>query len=74
MKEYLIKLPKDYKNIGISLDNNIFGDTNDSQNWGEFSIPLPTPPKGYNWLFTTSDKDGYYKIVARKTWINPQSS
>lgn len=48
-KEHYIIIPKGYRNIGISINNYIFGDTNDSSNWGKFKFPLPQPPNGYKW-------------------------
>ena len=36
-----IKIPKGYKNIGITMDNKLIADTNNSKHWDTLSIPLP---------------------------------
>ena len=41
MKELIIKIPKGYMNVGISTNNKLIADTNDSSNWDEIYFPLP---------------------------------
>ena len=43
-----IKIPKGYRNIGITINNKLIADTNDSSDWDTICIPLP---KGFfrNW-------------------------
>lgn len=36
-----IELPIGFMNIGISIDNHLIADTNDSDNWDTLKIPLP---------------------------------
>ena len=41
-KLLVVEVPEECKyNLGISTNNKVFGDTNDSANWNEFSIQLP---------------------------------
>jgi len=38
-----ISIPKGFMNVGVSVDNNLIADTNDSQNWDTLILPLPKP-------------------------------
>ena len=47
-----IRIPRGFYNIGISLDNCIFGDTNESSRWRTFRVPLPVPDG--KWIIESS--------------------
>lgn len=36
-----LELPKNFMNVGISIDNYLFADTNDSKDWDTLKFPLP---------------------------------
>lgn len=56
----VVEVPEDCKyNIGISTDYKVFGDTNNSSNWTEFSIQLP---------------DGEYKILGVLSELSEEDS
>jgi hypothetical protein len=58
-KEIKIELPKGFMNVGISTDNILIADTNDSANWDTISFPLPEPKGTWNILRYEQD----FKIV-----------
>ena len=37
----MIELPKGFMNVGVTLDNHLIADTNDSSNWDTLQFPLP---------------------------------
>jgi len=41
LEPMVIEIPKEFMNIGISTDNYLFADTNDSANWDTIRFPLP---------------------------------
>ncbi len=41
MNKIEIDLPKGFMNTGVTLDNFLIADTNDSANWKTFKTPLP---------------------------------
>ena len=41
LETMVIEIPKGFMNIGISTDNYLFADTNDSVNWDTLRLPLP---------------------------------
>ncbi|MEK6884356.1 MAG: hypothetical protein AABY22_32290 [Nanoarchaeota archaeon] len=41
MKKIQIILPKGYMNVGVTLDNHLVADTNNSANWDTLKFPLP---------------------------------
>ena len=59
-KSLTVILPYPY-NVGISTDNVIFCDTNDSSNWDYFSTKLPTPK--YEWRILKRSDDGRGKLI-----------
>ena len=40
-REIEVTLPSGYMNVGVSANNRLIADTNDSQNWDTLSLPLP---------------------------------
>jgi hypothetical protein len=40
-REIKVTLPSGYMNVGVSANNRLVADTNDSQNWDTLSLPLP---------------------------------
>lgn len=56
----VIILPYPY-NVGISVDNVIFCDTNDSAEWDYFSTQLPKPK--HEWRILRRSDDGRGNII-----------
>jgi len=40
-KKITVDLPKGFMNVGITIENNLVADTNNSQNWDDLRFPLP---------------------------------
>lgn len=57
-KEIEITLPKNFMNVGITTDNYLVADTNDSKNWDTLRFPLP---KG-NWSIASKHHE---KVILR---------
>lgn len=47
-----IEIPEGFMNVGITDDNNLIADTNDSANWDTLKFPLP---KG-KWVIYKTEK------------------
>ena len=54
-----IIIPKGYMNCGVSCNNSLCADTNDSSKWDTFQFPLPTPK--HQWKI--------YKIEGKKVTL-----
>jgi hypothetical protein len=55
MAEVMIIQVPFYYNTGISVDNVLFCDTNDSANWKTYVEALPKPRLGYKWTIKSSE-------------------
>lgn len=61
-----IKIPTNFMNTGISVDNIFFADTNDSENWDTLRFPLPWPEDGKKWKIESVDPESGIVIVVQK--------
>jgi len=41
MQELKIEIPNGFMNVGVSNENFLYADTNDSKNWDTLKFPLP---------------------------------
>ncbi len=51
-----LQLPIHSYNIGISCNNRVYADSNDSSNWWRLSFPLPQIQKSHKWVITREVK------------------
>ena len=61
--EIQVKLPQGFMNIGVTVNNNLVADTNDSTKWDTLSFPLP---KG-KWVIKNT-RDNITTLKRKSRW------
>ena len=73
MKTFIdIELPKNFMNVGITNNNELVADTNDSANWDSLKFPLPKGKwriHSYKAKVDTENKKTILKLIDTRSWI-----
>ncbi len=70
METITIKLSKNFMNIGVTTDNYLIGDTNDSSNWDTMKMPLPKGKWEIKFTETKNSKTTVTLVNKKKKWYN----
>jgi len=73
MKTYLnIELPKNFMNVGITNNNELVADTNNSAEWDTLKFPLPRGKwriHSYKAKLDTQTTKTILKLIDTRSWI-----
>lgn len=64
-----IELPKGFMNVGVSTDNYLIADTNDSSNWDTLKFPLPEG----KWVIKSNPTGKIVTLITKENKYNKQS-